>query len=94
MSSIKSTSSSHVKASEMNSRMEQDAVEVAREALSRASSEREAAEHIKRHFDQKHRPNNWSCIVGRNFGSYVSYAQDHFINFSVGPTDVLLFRNS
>ncbi|CAF1641533.1 unnamed protein product, partial [Didymodactylos carnosus] len=63
------SSAAHVKISEMNSRMEQDALEAAREALSRATSEREVAQHIKQHFDQKYRPNNWSCIVGRNFGS-------------------------
>ncbi|CAF1209512.1 unnamed protein product [Didymodactylos carnosus] len=89
-----SLSSPRIKLSEMNSDMEQDAVEVAREVLGRGKSERDVAEHIKRHFDQKYSPHNWSCIVGRNFGSYISHAQDHFINLAIGPTDILLFRNS
>lgn len=38
---------------------------------------------IKKEFDKKHNP-TWHCIVGRNFGSYVTHETKHFIYFYLG----------
>ena len=42
------------------------------EALSNKDEEKEIAEFIKKEFDNRH-AKNWHCIVGRNFGSYVTH---------------------
>lgn len=38
---------------------------------------------VKKEFDKKHNP-TWHCIVGRNFGSYVTHETKHFIYFYCG----------
>ena len=38
---------------------------------------------IKKEFDKKHKA-TWHCIVGRNFGSYVTHETKHFIYFYLG----------
>ena len=35
----------------------------------------------------------WHCIVGRNFGSYVTHETKHFIYFYLGQVAVLLFKS-
>ena len=35
----------------------------------------------------------WHCIVGRNFGSYVTHETKHFIYFYLGQIAVLLFKS-
>ena len=41
---------------------------------------------------QKYAP-TWHCIVGRNFGSYVTHETKHFIYFYLGQVAVLLFKS-
>ncbi|PFH38066.1 dynein light chain DLC [Besnoitia besnoiti] len=52
---------------------------------------RDIADHIKQFFDSKHQP-TWNCIVGRYFGSKVTYESKRYIYFSVGQLSVLLWR--
>ncbi|RYG51950.1 hypothetical protein EON67_02305 [archaeon] len=47
---------------------------------------------IKKEFDKKYGP-TWHCIVGRNFGSYVTHESKHFIYFYLGQIAVLLFKS-
>lgn len=42
--------------------------------------EKDIAAYIKKEFDTKFNP-TWHCIVGRNFGSYVTHETKHFIYF-------------
>ena len=35
----------------------------------------------------------WHCVVGRNFGSYVTHEQKHFIYFYLGQIAILLFKS-
>ncbi|KAF2976244.1 hypothetical protein EK904_002679 [Melospiza melodia maxima] len=42
-------------------------------------------------FDKKYNP-TWHCIVGRNFGSYVTHETKHFIYFYLGQVAILLFN--
>ena len=73
--------------------MIQDAVNTAEHAFKNlvGHSEREIAEFIKTEFDKKHNP-TWQCIVGRSFGSYVTYEFKHCIYFYRSKTAILLFR--
>jgi hypothetical protein len=45
---------------------------------------------IKKEFDKKYGP-TWHCVVGRNFGSYVTHETKNFIYFYLGQVAVLLF---
>ncbi|TWU75324.1 Dynein light chain [Metarhizium rileyi] len=49
------------------------------------------AQHIKRTFDERKGP-TWHCIVGRNFGSFVTHETKHFIYFYLGHCAILLFK--
>ena len=48
--------------------------------------------YIKKEFDRKYNP-TWHCIVGRNFGSYVTHETKHFIYFYLGQVAILLFKS-
>jgi len=61
-----------IKNADMAEEMQQDAVECATQALEKYNIEKDIAAFIKREFDKKHNP-TWHCIVGRNFGSYVTH---------------------
>ncbi|GKT32881.1 Dynein light chain, type 1/2 like protein [Aduncisulcus paluster] len=81
-----------VKNADMPEEMQEDAVRVAREALERFNIEKDIAAYIKRDFDKKHNP-SWHCIVGKNFGSYVTHETKRFIYFYIGQLAVLLFKS-
>jgi len=43
-------------------------------------------------FPHRYNP-TWHCIVGRNFGSYVTHETKHFIYFYLGQVAILLFKS-
>jgi dynein light chain LC8-type len=63
------------------------------QALDRFTIEKDIAAHIKKTFDSKIE-GTWHCIVGRNFGSYVTHETGSFIYFYIGPLAVLLFKTT
>uniref|UniRef100_A0A7S3YDN2 Dynein light chain n=1 Tax=Lotharella globosa TaxID=91324 RepID=A0A7S3YDN2_9EUKA len=81
-----------VKNADMSEEMQQDAVDCATTALSKYNIEKEVAAYIKKEFDKRHNP-TWHCIVGRNFGSYVTHETKHFIYFYLGQVAILLFKS-
>lgn len=56
------------------------------------SRSQDIAAYIKKEFDKKYNP-TWHCIVGRNFGSYVTHETRHFIYFYLGQVAILLFKS-
>lgn len=54
--------------------------------------EKDIAAFIKKEFDKMYNP-TWHCIVGRNFGSYVTHETRHFIYFYLGQVAILLFKS-
>ena len=73
--------------------LQQDATDWALQAFEKSgNTEQDVANFLKREFDKTYSP-AWHCVVGRNFGSYVSHESDHYIYFYVGQTAVLLFRS-
>ena len=62
-------------------------VECATQALEKYHIEKDTAARIKE-FNKKHNP-TWHCIVGRNFGSYVTRETKHFIYFYLGQVAIL-----
>lgn len=72
-----------IKNADMSEDMQQDAVDCASQALDQFNIEKDIAAYIKKEFDKKYNP-TWHCIVGRNFGSYVTHETKHFIYFYLG----------
>jgi dynein light chain LC8-type len=81
-----------IKVADMSDQMQMDAVEIATQALEKFSIEKDVAAHIKKEFDKQHNP-TWHCVVGRNFGSYVTHETKHFIYFYIGQVAILLFKS-
>ncbi|KAE8125726.1 hypothetical protein FH972_020500 [Carpinus fangiana] len=75
--------------------MQQDALELAAKALDifDVTEATEIARFIKKEFDGTYGP-GWQCIVGTDFGSFVTHCSGCFIYFSVGSLSILLFRGS
>ena len=80
----------------MNADMTKEMIEEAREHAIRAfeteSQEKAIATHIKREFEKKYK-GLWHCIVGKNFGSYVTHETKAYIYFNVGQMAVLLWKS-
>ena len=76
----------------MSDEMQQDAIDVANQALERHNIEKDIAGFIKKEFDKKYNP-TWHCIVGRSFGSYVTHETKNFIYFYMGQLAILLFKS-
>jgi len=81
-----------IKHADMNEEMQQDAIDCANVALEKFNIEKDIAAYIKKEFDKKYNP-TWHCVVGRNFGSYVTHETKHFIYFYMGQVAVLLFKS-
>ncbi|XP_055950935.1 dynein light chain 1, cytoplasmic [Argiope bruennichi] len=81
-----------IKNADMSEEMQQDAVDIATQALEKYNIEKDIAAYIKKEFDKKYNP-TWHCIVGRNFGSYVTHETKHFIYFYLGQVAILLFKS-
>ena len=61
-----------IKNVDMTEEMQQEAIECAQQAMDKFNVEKDIAQFIKKEFDRKHNP-TWHCIVGRNFGSFVTH---------------------
>ncbi|KAG7151243.1 Dynein light chain like protein [Verticillium longisporum] len=80
-----------IKSADMTDDMQQEVIEVAQEAMGRFTIEKDIAQQIKKTFDERKGP-TWHCIVGRNFGSFVTHETKHFIYFYLGHCAILLFK--
>ncbi|KAI3753802.1 hypothetical protein L2E82_25866 [Cichorium intybus] len=75
--------------------MQEDALQLAAKALDffDVTEATEIARVIKQEFDRMY-GGGWQCIVGTDFGSFVTHCYGSFIHFSVGSLSILLFRGS
>ncbi|VDP81291.1 unnamed protein product [Echinostoma caproni] len=76
---------------EMDFDMQDEALQVAAEAVDRCTAPEEIPGYIKREFDNKHDA-PWHCVVGKNFYSYFTYETDKFIFFTLRGKDFLLYK--
>ncbi|NWT60068.1 DYL1 protein, partial [Erythrocercus mccallii] len=76
----------------LSEEMQQDSVECAIFFLEKYNIEKDIAAHFFKEFDKKYNP-FFYCIVGRNFGSYVTLFFKHFIYFYLGQVAILLFKS-
>ena len=82
-----------VKIPGMPEEMQAEAIAVAMEAREKFNVEKDIASYIKREFDTKHTP-TWHCLVGRNFGAYVTQEKDCYIYFYLGQLAVCLWKSA
>lgn len=80
-----------IKSADMSEDMQVDAIEFAIFAIETCVGNEKIATHIKKEFDKKYNP-TWHCIVGRNFGSYVTHETGNSMYFFIGQLAVLLFK--
>lgn len=75
--------------------MLKDAIETSRRIISEVTDfEAEGlacAEKIKNEFDARWSP-YWHCIIGRNFGAFVTHETKNFIFFYLGDKAVMIFK--
>jgi len=81
-----------IKSADMKEDLQREAVDIAIAAFDKHNVEKDVAEAIKKEFDRKHGP-TWHCIVGKNFGSYVTHETNHFVYFYLDTKAVLLFKS-
>ncbi|GMI72142.1 hypothetical protein like AT4G15930 [Hibiscus trionum] len=81
-----------IKSADMKDELQKEAVNIAISGFEKNNLEKDAAEYIKKEFDKRHGP-TWHCIVGRNFGSYVTHETNHFVYFYLDQKAVLLFKS-
>ncbi|XP_065863681.1 uncharacterized protein [Euphorbia lathyris] len=81
-----------IKNADMKEDMQKEAIDIAIGAFEKHNVEKDVAEHIKKEFDRRHGP-TWHCIVGRNFGSYVTHETNHFVYFYLDQKAILLFKS-
>ena len=77
---------------DMTKEMQDDAKNFVIAAFETETQERSIASSIKHEFQKKYK-GTWHCIVGRNFGSYVTHETKHFIYFYLGQVAILLFKS-
>ncbi|MCD7454622.1 Dynein light chain 1, cytoplasmic [Datura stramonium] len=75
----------------MEPAVQNEAVEIAIALFEKHNVEKNVAEQIK-DFNKKYGP-TWHCIVGKNFGSYVTHETNHFVYFYLDSKAVLLFKS-
>lgn len=75
--------------------MQQDALRLTGKALDEfdITDYTEIARFIKKEFDNLHGP-GWQCIIGTDFGSFVTHHLGCFIYFSIGSLAILLFKGA
>lgn len=94
--SVAESVNARVKAADMPSEMQVHAFRCARMACDSQScsfSSKQLAFTIKKEFDKAYGP-AWHCIVGTNFGSFVTHSVGGFLYFSIDKISILLFKTT
>ncbi|PIK59775.1 hypothetical protein BSL78_03347 [Apostichopus japonicus] len=81
-----------VKNADMDDKMREDVLRLARQALEKFQVEKDIASFLKRQLDELHGP-TWHCVAGKHFGSYVTHEIKHFLYFYYGPMAVLVYKS-
>jgi dynein light chain LC8-type len=82
-----------IKSADMTDDMQQDAIETVVQAIQTETVHKDIAAFLKKEFDKKYGP-TWHCIVGKNYGSYVTHESQHFLYFFLDDLAILLFKSA
>merc|ERR1712189_83704 len=80
-----------IKNADMTEEMQQFVIDVAIRAIEKFSLEKDIAAYIKKECDKQFGA-TWHCIVGRNYGSYVTHETKNFLYFYINVVAVLIFK--
>jgi len=78
--------------SDISEKVQTDIVEMARQALSTASLEKDIAQKIKKHVDAETGA-TWHCVVGTHFASSITHAAQGLFFFQLDGKSILLFKS-
>ncbi|CAH8448767.1 unnamed protein product [Dicrocoelium dendriticum] len=81
-----------VKNADMPEEVQQKVVDTCQEAMEKYTLEKDIATHVKKFMDEKYGP-TWHCVVGKQFGSYVTHESNNFIYFYLDQSAILLFKS-
>ena len=79
-----------IKINHMDEEMASYAVHEAEGALETSFNERRIAQLMKAAFEKKFK-SNWHCVVGRDFGAYVTHEVGRFLFFYIGQKGFLIW---
>ena len=71
--------------------MRQEAIRLALVKLSARSTYNECAKTLKEEFDRKYYP-SWHCVLGKSYGTAISYEEGNSIYFNINNVSILLWR--
>jgi AAA+ superfamily predicted ATPase len=80
-----------VKLTDMSQEMLDFCISNALTAQEDCATEKEMAHYLKNKFDSTYEP-TWHCVIGRNFGSYVTHEKTCYAYFYIGQTGILIFK--
>eukprot|EP00029_Vermamoeba_vermiformis_P003390 TRINITY_DN13804_c0_g1_i1.p1 TRINITY_DN13804_c0_g1~~TRINITY_DN13804_c0_g1_i1.p1 ORF type:complete len:108 (-),score=17.70 TRINITY_DN13804_c0_g1_i1:28-312(-) len=84
-----------VKSVDMSDEMLDDVKKLAKDSFQQFEGKtvvcRDVASAIKKECDKRF-GGTWHCIVGKDFGSFVSHESKHFVYFYLNDYAILLFR--
>ncbi|CDS41729.1 dynein light chain [Echinococcus multilocularis] len=80
-----------IKNADMSEGTQQRSIDCARDAMTQFTVAKEIAAYIKKEFDSTYGP-IWHCVVGRQFGSYLTHEARHFIFFYMNQMAILIFK--
>jgi len=75
----------------MTPEMQHEVEEVSKRAIDYCNTDKEIATFIKDDFRSRYH-GTWHCIVGRNFGSFVTFERSYYIYLYIGQLAILLFK--
>ncbi|KAH8283376.1 hypothetical protein KR054_006765 [Drosophila jambulina] len=71
--------------------LQQEAFEIASDAIDVEDNNKDIAIYIKNYFNSEHGP-YWQCIVGSRFETSVAAIPSTFIHLFLGNRDILIFK--
>ncbi|KAK5983004.1 Dynein light chain [Trichostrongylus colubriformis] len=81
-----------IKSTDMSVEMQREVVSVVCRACEKYCLEKDIATFIKHELDRKY-GHPWHCVVGRNYGSFVTHETYHFMYLYVRKTAVMIFKS-
>ncbi|ODN76936.1 hypothetical protein L202_05505 [Cryptococcus amylolentus CBS 6039] len=82
-----------VKSVDMSEEMQTKAVETVFDSFDRYDEMKDMAMYVKKQFDRMY-GTTWHCVVGKNFGSFVTHESKNFIYFYLGQVAILLWKTT
>ncbi|QPG74378.1 hypothetical protein FOA43_001705 [Brettanomyces nanus] len=82
-----------LKSSDMPDDMQSKVFDLAEEAMNANKKAVDIAASLKKSMDKLY-GSTWHCIVGKNFGSFVSHESGYFVYFYVDSLAFLLFKTA